>query len=93
MDIVERLRAAETCSEAGQRCRSMEARSGCCCATAADEIERLRAALMIARVHVAATHGAEHMMDGFGPTQSRPSDDDLATVDAALGYEQSLRRE
>lgn len=43
-DIVERLRGAETCRESGRPCRAMDARSGCCCAAAADEIERLRAA-------------------------------------------------
>jgi hypothetical protein len=42
-DLVERLRAGEPC-EIHDRCRVMEARSGCCCAEAADEIERLRAA-------------------------------------------------
>jgi predicted RNase H-like nuclease (RuvC/YqgF family) len=37
--IVERLRRGEACIN--DPCRTMEARSGCCCATAADEIERL----------------------------------------------------
>jgi len=41
-DSVERLRAGEPCNP---RCGVMDARSGCCCATAAEEIERLRAAL------------------------------------------------
>lgn len=41
-DIVERLRIGEPCSEAGYQCKVMEAKSGCHCAIAADEIERLR---------------------------------------------------
>lgn len=44
-DIVERLRAGFQCAENGDRCRTMDAQSGCVCAEAADEIERLRAAL------------------------------------------------
>ena len=44
-DIVERLRdGGETCGI--QRCITREARSGCTCAEAADEIERLREALL-----------------------------------------------
>ena len=43
-DIVERLRIGrETCGV--DMCRTREARSGCTCAEAADEIERLRGAL------------------------------------------------
>lgn len=43
-DIVERLRIGrETCGV--DMCRTREARSGCTCAEAADEIERLREAL------------------------------------------------
>jgi hypothetical protein len=42
-DIVERLRRGEACIN--DPCRMMDARSGCCCAEAADEIERLREAL------------------------------------------------
>ena len=43
-DIVERLRLGrETCGF--DMCRTREARSGCTCAEAADEIERLREAL------------------------------------------------
>lgn len=41
-DIVERLRAGFQCAEIGNRCRTMDAQSGCACAEAADEIERLR---------------------------------------------------
>ena len=44
-DIVERLRAGFQCAESGNRCRTMDAQSGCVCAEAADEIQRLRAAL------------------------------------------------
>lgn len=52
-DIVERLRNGEPCLDpSGVRCRIMDARYGCLCAIAADEIvritaevERLRAAL------------------------------------------------
>ncbi len=44
-DIVERLRAGEACSEisAEYACAVKNAASGCQCAEAADEIERLRA--------------------------------------------------
>lgn len=41
LDLVARLRAG-ICDD---RCKAMEARSGCSCAEAADEIERLRARL------------------------------------------------
>lgn len=46
-DIVERLRCGEPCLEASgiNECRVKDAASGCLCAMAADEIERLRAAL------------------------------------------------
>jgi hypothetical protein len=47
-DIVERLRAGEACSEISSEyaCAVKSAASGCQCAMAADEIERLRAALL-----------------------------------------------
>ena len=44
-DIVERLRAGFQCAESGNRCRTMDAQSGCVCAAAADRIEQLEAAL------------------------------------------------
>jgi len=44
-DIVDRLRAGEPCSEAGDRCKVMNGPSGCLCAIAADEIARLNTAL------------------------------------------------
>jgi hypothetical protein len=51
-DIVERLRdALDTCDDS--RCKVREARSGCTCAAAADEIERLRDALAKARAGIA----------------------------------------
>ena len=40
-DIITRLRAGEPCGT--DPCRDMKAASGCLCAAAADEIERLRA--------------------------------------------------
>ena len=46
--------------------------------------ERLADALRSARLHVAASAGAEHMMDGFGPRSVHPSDLLLADIDAAL---------
>ena len=46
--------------------------------------ERLADALGMARLHVAASAGAEHMMDGFGPRSSQPSDLLLAEIDAVL---------
>ncbi len=48
-DIVQRLRDAEPCIE--DICKMRDARSGCCCASAADEIERLRAALKAVMDH------------------------------------------
>lgn len=45
-DIAERLLTGEPCLEAnGRPCRSMDAQSGCACAEAAAEINRLRTAL------------------------------------------------
>lgn len=41
-DLLARLRVGDICADP---CRMMEARSGCLCAAAADEIERLRGAL------------------------------------------------
>ena len=46
--------------------------------------ERLADALRKARLHVWASAGAEHMMDGFGPRSSQPSDLLLAEIDAVL---------
>lgn len=40
--ILERMREGAMCKESGNRCRSVEARSGCDCAAAADEIEALQ---------------------------------------------------
>lgn len=42
-EIVERLRKGEACKENGGVCALMDARSGCLCATAADEIARIAA--------------------------------------------------
>lgn len=42
MDIVGRLRIGEPCSEAGNPCKDIDAKSDCQCAIAANEIERLR---------------------------------------------------
>lgn len=50
--------------------------------------EQLRAVLAAARNHVYASNEAEHMMDGFGPRRSRPSDGLLATIDEVLGTDQ-----
>lgn len=51
---------------------------------AADEIDRLLAALKIAAKHVNASYQAEHMMDGFGPVRPRRSDSDYVTVMEAI---------
>lgn len=49
-DLVERLRAGiENC---GDRCKVREAKSGCECAEAADEIERLRAEVISLRTQL-----------------------------------------
>lgn len=45
-DTVERLRAGEACADTGFACNHKNAASGCLCAIAADEINRLRAALV-----------------------------------------------
>lgn len=42
-DIVESLREGMICEVEGAKCAVMDARSGCICAEAADEIEELRA--------------------------------------------------
>lgn len=42
-DLVERLRAGFQCAESGNRCRTMDAQSGCVCAEAADRIAQLEA--------------------------------------------------
>jgi hypothetical protein len=44
-DIVERLRRGAPCNDNGIRCRVLDAKSGCECAEAADEIERLQRAV------------------------------------------------
>ena len=51
-DLVERLRRGEPCQPHDDVCRIIEARSGCICAEAADEIERLRSQLYHATVAV-----------------------------------------
>jgi len=60
----------------------------------ADAARQIHEALKVARVHVKASCDAEHMMDGFGPRQRRPSDPDLETLDAAIAsYESALAAE
>lgn len=44
-DIAEYMRQGGPCIELNERCKVMDAASGCACAKAAAEIERLRAAL------------------------------------------------
>lgn len=58
-----------------------QAPNGC---KAVAEAAHLRAALRVARRHVAATNDAEHMMDGFGGWRERASDVDLSMVDDVL---------
>lgn len=53
-------------------------------ASEAEIAARLAEALKIARKHVEFSALAEHMLDGFGPRVSQPSDDDLQLVDDAL---------
>ena len=45
IDIAKRLRNGDLCRSGNDLCKVRDARSGCECAIAADEIERLRAAL------------------------------------------------
>lgn len=44
-EIAEYMRQGGPCIELNERCKVMDAASGCACAKAAAEIERLRAAL------------------------------------------------
>ena len=44
----------------------------------------LLVALKVARKHVVASQGADHMWDGFGPRSHQRSDDELAMIDAAI---------
>lgn len=46
--------------------------------------DKLASLLRKARPHVAASNEAEHLMDGFGPRSSQPSDKLLAEIDAAV---------
>jgi hypothetical protein len=56
-DIVERLRAGEPCNEDGNLpCKVRDARSGCACTIAADEIAKLRAE--VERLRAALKHYA-----------------------------------
>lgn len=61
---------------------------GCIYGDAVQHIERLRAALKSARVHVYSQSAAEHMMDGFGPRKQQPTDTLLANIDELLASEQ-----
>lgn len=54
-------------------------------------IAELVKALEVARRHVAASNGAEHLWDGFGPHTSQPSDTDLKIVDAALSHAHAVQ--
>ena len=60
-DIVERLRTGRMCDD---KCRVMEAKSGCLCAEAADEIEKLREALLdiVAVVRLQGTNCGERVL-------------------------------
>jgi hypothetical protein len=64
-DIIERLRAGEPCC--ADPCRVLEARSGCLCATAADEIERLRAERNEALHQLSRTARFAGWWEGAGP--------------------------
>lgn len=50
------------------------------------EINRLRSLLAECAPHIIASHGAEHMLDGFLPTH-RPVDDLVARIKAILNPE------
>lgn len=50
-EIAEYMRQGGPCIELNERCKVMDAASGCACAKAAAEIERLRAALRMIRDH------------------------------------------
>ena len=92
-DIVDRLRAGEPCSEAGDRCKVMNGPSGCLCAIAADEIARLNTAL-------AASEGREKQLaEGASNTQRaliKGHHEDMATArndaldEAALWHEYEI---
>ena len=74
-DIVERLRIGrETCGV--DMCRIREAKSGCTCAEAADEIERLRGWLINLRGDVLDVAGAcNRLSDQIGKVLGEESDD------------------
>ena len=68
-DLVTEARKGGPCAELGDRCRAIEAASGCFCAAVADRIEaltaerdRLRAALI---VYADPCDEAELTLDGF----------------------------
>jgi hypothetical protein len=50
----------------------------------ADEIKRLLALLSECAIHVVASNGAEHMLDGFKP-QKRPTDSLVKRLKTVLG--------
>ena len=50
-DIVEYMRQGGPCIELNERCKVMDAASGCACAKAAAEIERLRAEVKVWQGH------------------------------------------
>ena len=77
-DLVERFRRGEPCDD--RKCRVMEAASGCMCAEAADEIERLER-LVGTMLH--AQHGLEI-------EQLRPSVREMRRVASYLGYVMGL---
>ena len=67
-DIVPRLRSGEAC--VNDPCRVMEAASGCLCAAAADEIERLRVIIRVKSLRwiPGITHGdIDALIEGDRP--------------------------
>ena len=61
-DLVTEARKGGPCAELGNRCRAIEAASGCFCAAVADRIEQLERELSISRMaQVVMDNGAEEL--------------------------------
>lgn len=50
-----------------------------------EENRHLRTAVEIAHRYVKSQNNADHMMDGFGPRSTQPSDMDLEIISSVLG--------
>lgn len=83
--LIEGLRTGEVCTPP---CKAKEARSGCTCAAAADEIETLRAALERAEIDV---NGAIVYVEGHEHSTAHGLRQTLGIIQAALGDGECLK--